>query len=89
MAEHAAWYPKELQSRAHPSRRYRITHPTLGVLDIVYCMSCCKPHGGVNPNCPSILILCPRCAARYGGLPLPKLTDEDLEIIELSRLQEG
>mgnify|MGYP001615719486 CR=1 FL=1 len=86
----ADWYPEDLQSRVTlESRRERVMHPRLGELDLVYCVSCHKPKGAVNPACESILILCPDCAVKYGGLPLPKLTNEELDRIGLSQLKEG
>lgn len=88
MTTPADWYAKDMQSRVHPSHRRRVATPD-GEMDIVYCLSCHKPHGLVFPETPSILVICPPCAGRWGGLPLPKLTDEDLERIGLSHLKEG
>lgn len=90
MTTPADWYPEDLQSRVvMESRRERIVHPRLGVLDRVYCVSCHRPQGAVNPECPSIIVLCPDCFARHGGLPLGKLTDQELEAVGLAHLKEG
>ena len=84
------WYPKDLQSRlVHESRRERVFHPRLGELDLVFCFSCHKPRGAVNPQCESILMLCDDCVARYGGLPLPQLTQQELDSIGARTVKEG
>ena len=88
MTTAADWYPKDLQSRPHDYRR-TVIHPRLGYVDLVFCLSCGKGCGAVNTNCDSILVLCRDCAERHGGLPLPKLTDEDLERIGLANMKEG
>ena len=86
----ADWYPKDLQSRlVNESRRERVFHPRLGELDIVYCISCHRPRGAVNPHCESILMLCDDCYARHGGLPLPQLTQQELDAIGARPVKEG
>lgn len=78
MSTPAEWYPKDHQARLQ-SRRETISHPVLGYVDRIYCISCGRPAGAVNCDCPSAIAVCRACAGTYGGLPLPKLTDEDLE----------
>lgn len=86
---HADWYPKDLQSRvAWESRRTTIVHPRLGIIDLVYCASCHKPRGGVNTSCESIVMLCDDCVARYGGLPLPRLTQQEQDAAGVRTVKE-
>lgn len=89
MTTPADWYPTDWQSRVvMASRRERIMHPRLGALDLVYCSSCHRPRGAVNPSCESILMLCDDCVARYGGLPLPQLTPQEEDAIGARTVKE-
>ena len=73
----ALWYPKDLQSRPHANHRRTIRHPVFGYIDEIFCISCGCSQGAVNCDCPSIVSLCDECVGRFGGLPLPQLTDEE------------
>ena len=82
MSSAADWYPVDLQSRlVNESRRETIFHPRLGLLDLVFCCSCHKPRGAVDPKTESVLMLCDDCGARYGGLPARRLTQQEMDAI--------
>lgn len=66
------------QSRADDPRLRRTVATRIGLVDEVFCVSCHRHGGYVLCDTPTITHLCAACVARYGGLPLPEVSDEDL-----------
>lgn len=67
------------ESRCDDPRFRRTVLTTIGLADEVFCVSCHrKAPGVVLCSTPSVTYLCRPCVERYGGLPLPEVSDEDM-----------
>lgn len=87
MSSTSEWYPREFQSRL-TTRRQPVYHKVLGYVDAVFCLNCGRPYGYVTQGTESIVVVCEPCAKTHGGLPMPEMTQEDLDRIGFQK-EEG
>lgn len=73
------------QSRSSDPRFRRRVVTRIGVVDEVFCISCGHHAAYVLSETPSVVHICgPEsrcgcdCLGRFGGLPLPEVSDEDV-----------
>mgnify|MGYP001603709472 FL=1 len=67
------------ESRCDDPRFRRTIVTRVGLVDEVFCVSCHrKAPGAVLCDTPSVTYICTDCVKRYGGLPLPEVSDEDM-----------
>ena len=58
------------------NRSITISSP-MGELQPIFCINCGRPNGAVTtgPELPEVTFICPPCAERHGGLPVPEVPE--------------
>lgn len=66
--------------------RFQVPGPGGAFVDKVFCVSCHRESESFSlPDSTHLAYLCQDCFDKHGGLPLPRITDEQLEVMAKAR----